>query len=177
MRLLAAVDVAALQRIDEVLLAGNERAAAHVIALGVTSTDAWIRRLGPRWNALHRATYPIAVLAILAWGITGPLFGYSDTWQLAINSGTTIVTGSGPQSNVITAAEHTHAMLLALARKVPQPHGSLTGGATIQGILYIESPNNVEFRGTTKLQGFIVFENKNSTAVNVIAVVIAALPM
>src|SRR4029450_4642532 len=36
---------------------------------------------------------------------------------------------NAPQSNVITAAEHTLAMLLALARNVPQAHGSLTGGA------------------------------------------------
>jgi hypothetical protein len=43
-----------------------------------------------------------------------------------------------------------------------------TGGANIQGILYIESPNTVEFRGNTQLQGFIVFENKGSTSVNVI---------
>jgi low affinity Fe/Cu permease len=28
----------------------------------------------------------------LVWGITGPLFGFSDTWQLVINTGTTIVT-------------------------------------------------------------------------------------
>src|SRR6188508_3285304 len=34
----------------------------------------------------------IAALVILVWGITGPLFGYSDTWQLVINTGTTIVT-------------------------------------------------------------------------------------
>jgi D-3-phosphoglycerate dehydrogenase / 2-oxoglutarate reductase len=40
-----------------------------------------------------------------------------------------IVVANAPQSNVITAAEHTMAMLLALARKVPQAHGSLTGGA------------------------------------------------
>ena len=32
------------------------------------------------------------MLAILAWGITGPLFGYSDTWQLIINTATTILT-------------------------------------------------------------------------------------
>jgi low affinity Fe/Cu permease len=31
-------------------------------------------------------------LIVLAWAITGPLFGYSDTWQLVINTGTTIVT-------------------------------------------------------------------------------------
>ena len=33
-----------------------------------------------------------AVLIIAAWGITGPLFNYSDTWQLIINTATTIVT-------------------------------------------------------------------------------------
>jgi low affinity Fe/Cu permease len=34
----------------------------------------------------------IAVLVILTWGITGPLFNFSDTWQLVINTSTTIVT-------------------------------------------------------------------------------------
>ena len=33
-----------------------------------------------------------AVMTIAVWGLTGPLFGYSDTWQLFINTGTTIVT-------------------------------------------------------------------------------------
>jgi low affinity Fe/Cu permease len=33
-----------------------------------------------------------AALIIVVWGITGPLFHYSDTWQLVINTGTTIVT-------------------------------------------------------------------------------------
>jgi low affinity Fe/Cu permease len=32
------------------------------------------------------------VLVILGWVITGPVFGFSDTWQLVINTGTTIVT-------------------------------------------------------------------------------------
>jgi low affinity Fe/Cu permease len=32
------------------------------------------------------------VLTILVWGVTGPIFHYSDTWQLIINTGTTIVT-------------------------------------------------------------------------------------
>ena len=40
-----------------------------------------------------------------------------------------IVVANAPQSNVITAAEHTLALLLALARNVPQAHASLTGGA------------------------------------------------
>jgi D-3-phosphoglycerate dehydrogenase len=39
-----------------------------------------------------------------------------------------IVVANAPQSNVITAAEHTMALLLALARNVPQAHGSLTSG-------------------------------------------------
>jgi low affinity Fe/Cu permease len=38
------------------------------------------------------ATFLAAVVVIVAWGISGPLFGFSDTWQLVINTGTTIVT-------------------------------------------------------------------------------------
>ncbi|MEP6844597.1 MAG: low affinity iron permease family protein [Panacibacter sp.] len=34
----------------------------------------------------------IAFMIIVVWGITGPLFGFSDTWQLVINTGTTIIT-------------------------------------------------------------------------------------
>jgi len=37
-------------------------------------------------------TFCIAVAIILVWAATGPLFGFSDTWQLIINTGTTIVT-------------------------------------------------------------------------------------
>jgi D-3-phosphoglycerate dehydrogenase len=40
-----------------------------------------------------------------------------------------IVVANAPQSNVVTAAEHTMALLLALARNIPQAHASLTGGA------------------------------------------------
>lgn len=36
--------------------------------------------------------FNIAMLVILTWIITGPLFGFSDTWQLIINTATTIVT-------------------------------------------------------------------------------------
>jgi len=38
------------------------------------------------------STFILATGIIVVWGITGPLFGYSDTWQLVINTGTTIVT-------------------------------------------------------------------------------------
>ena len=40
-----------------------------------------------------------------------------------------VVVANAPQSNVITAAEHTMALLTALARNIPQAHASLTGGA------------------------------------------------
>ena len=36
--------------------------------------------------------FTLAFAVILVWGITGPMFGFSDTWQLVINTGTTIVT-------------------------------------------------------------------------------------
>lgn len=38
------------------------------------------------------ATFALAVVVILVWAVTGPVFGFSDTWQLIINTGTTIVT-------------------------------------------------------------------------------------
>jgi low affinity Fe/Cu permease len=37
-------------------------------------------------------TFAIAVAVIVIWGFAGPIYGYSDTWQLVINTGTTIVT-------------------------------------------------------------------------------------
>ena len=37
-------------------------------------------------------TFAAATLLIVVWGITGPYFHYSDTWQLVINTGTTIIT-------------------------------------------------------------------------------------
>ena len=37
-------------------------------------------------------TFVIATATILVWAITGPLFGFSDTWQLVVNTATTIVT-------------------------------------------------------------------------------------
>src|SRR5215208_1413092 len=43
-------------------------------------------------HAGHPATFSLAVLVILAWAVTGPIFRFSDTWQLVINTGTTIVT-------------------------------------------------------------------------------------
>ena len=38
------------------------------------------------------ATFAVCVLIVVVWGISGPFFGFSDTWQLVINTGTTIIT-------------------------------------------------------------------------------------
>ena len=38
------------------------------------------------------AAFVIAVALIVIWGVTGPIFGYSDTWQLVVNTATTIIT-------------------------------------------------------------------------------------
>ena len=49
-------------------------------------SDAVTRAVGTPWAMLG------AVLVVLVWATTGPIFGFSDTWQLVINTGTTIVT-------------------------------------------------------------------------------------
>jgi low affinity Fe/Cu permease len=36
--------------------------------------------------------FAIALAVIIVWAVTGPIFGFSDTWQLVINTGTTVVT-------------------------------------------------------------------------------------
>ena len=38
------------------------------------------------------ATFILALLVIVVWAVTGPMFGFSDTWQLVINTSTTIIT-------------------------------------------------------------------------------------
>lgn len=37
-------------------------------------------------------TFGLAFLIVIVWAVSGPLFGWSDTWQLVINTGTTIIT-------------------------------------------------------------------------------------
>ena len=37
-------------------------------------------------------TFSLMTLLVIAWAVSGPYFGYSDTWQLTINTGTTIIT-------------------------------------------------------------------------------------
>jgi low affinity Fe/Cu permease len=54
----------------------------------------WFARLAVATSRIsgRPSTFLVAVAVVFAWAITGPLFGFSDTWQLVINTGTTIVT-------------------------------------------------------------------------------------
>jgi low affinity Fe/Cu permease len=54
----------------------------------------WFTRMA-KWasrTAGRPGTFAVAVAVILIWAITGPIFKFSDTWQLVINTGTTIIT-------------------------------------------------------------------------------------
>jgi low affinity Fe/Cu permease len=54
----------------------------------------WFARLAVTTSRIcgRPATFLLAVATVIVWAVTGPLFGFSDTWQLVINTGTTIVT-------------------------------------------------------------------------------------
>jgi low affinity Fe/Cu permease len=59
-----------------------------------TRSKSWFSRLAKLTARItgKPVTFMIAVSVVAAWAITGPLFGFSDTWQLVINTGTTIIT-------------------------------------------------------------------------------------
>src|SRR5687767_10307368 len=59
-----------------------------------TKSTSWFSRFA-KWISRITGSPPafgLALGTIIVWGISGPLFGFSDTWQLVINTGTTIVT-------------------------------------------------------------------------------------
>jgi low affinity Fe/Cu permease len=59
-----------------------------------TRSKSWFSRLAKLTARItgKPVTFMIAVSVVAAWAVTGPLFGFSDTWQLVINTGTTIIT-------------------------------------------------------------------------------------
>jgi low affinity Fe/Cu permease len=69
-------------------------ASEHEVFPAPPTQPGWFERFA-RETALFAGrpfTFSIAVTVIVVWAVTGPLFGFSDTWQLVINTGTTIVT-------------------------------------------------------------------------------------
>jgi low affinity Fe/Cu permease len=57
-------------------------------------TAAWYTSFAKRASRFcgRPGTFMLAILVIVAWAVTGPIFQYSDTWQLVINTSTTIIT-------------------------------------------------------------------------------------
>jgi len=66
-------------------MAGNSRP---------TNGNGWFRTLSFKVSSCAGSywAFIVAVCLVLAWLVTGPIFGFSDSWQLVINTGTTIVT-------------------------------------------------------------------------------------
>ena len=54
----------------------------------------WFTRFAGKASEMTGSSWAFltAVAVIIVWAVTGPLFGFSDTWQLVINTGTTIIT-------------------------------------------------------------------------------------
>jgi low affinity Fe/Cu permease len=77
--------------IEEAVMARKSTKAIRINHTGMRRLFDEIAAKVARWTGRPIA-FGIALLIILAWAITGPVFHYSDTWQLIINTGTTIVT-------------------------------------------------------------------------------------
>ncbi|KAF0813551.1 hypothetical protein IGB42_01902 [Andreprevotia sp. IGB-42] len=60
----------------------------------MSATGIWFTQFSRGTSALmgRPVTFALAVTTIVVWAISGPLFHFSDTWQLVINTGTTIIT-------------------------------------------------------------------------------------
>jgi low affinity Fe/Cu permease len=102
---------------------------------------------GDTWSALfskmastisHWAGKPLtfltAVLIILAWAFSGPLFGFSDTWQLVINTSTTIITFLMVFLIQNTQNRDTLALQLKLAELIMAVKGAENGIATAEDL-------------------------------------------
>ena len=78
-------------------MASPRRSARSAERRGAADTPTFGDRFHSIGNAVTRAVGTpwamlAAVLVVVVWAVTGPIFGFSDTWQLVINTGTTIVT-------------------------------------------------------------------------------------
>ena len=75
-------------------------------------------------------TFGLCLLIVLVWAISGPVFGFSDTWQLIINTGTTIVTFLMVfliQNTQSRDAAAMHAKLDELIRVTTKAHNTFIG--------------------------------------------------
>jgi low affinity Fe/Cu permease len=68
--------------------------AAQVLKKGASLSMKWFVRFARSMSKMlgHPFAFGAALLVIVVWAITGPIFQFSNTWQLVINTGTTIIT-------------------------------------------------------------------------------------
>ncbi len=105
--------------------------------------------------------------------VTGGSVGGSSIPSVILSDHVTVV--EAPEFPIINTsvyeqyATNTYVANLKTQQNIRIPAGTnprFNGGDTVQGIMYVESPNIVIFRGNFTLQGFIVFENANNSGVN-----------
>jgi low affinity Fe/Cu permease len=72
-------------------MTGKRKAAKHTRGAGFEGTLENTARKVTAWTGSTSA-FALSVSVVLIWILTGPIFHYSDTWQLVINTGTTIIT-------------------------------------------------------------------------------------
>ena len=79
-------------------------------------------------------TFLIAVAVVLAWAVSGPFFGFSDTWQLVINTSTTIITFLMVFLIQNTQNRDTMALQLKLSELIIAMHGAKNHMATAEDL-------------------------------------------
>jgi len=70
-------------RAHKIIVTAKQRTTRDTFARFSSVASTW---LGSKW------AFSVAILVVMVWAATGPMFNYSNTWQLVINTGTTIVT-------------------------------------------------------------------------------------
>jgi len=80
------------------------------------------------------ATFLLAALMIVVWGVTGPIFHFSDTWQLVINTGTTIITFLMVFLIQNTQNRDTLALQIKLAELIIAVHGAQNRLAAVENM-------------------------------------------
>lgn len=85
-----------------------------------------------KWTG-HSLAFSIAVLVTVVWAVSGPIFHYSNTWQLIINTGTTVLTFLMVfilQNTMNRDAKALHLKIDELLRVTKEAHNSLMGAET-----------------------------------------------
>jgi low affinity Fe/Cu permease len=108
--------------------------------------------------------FAIAVLVIIVWAVTGPIFRFSDSWQLVINTGTTIVTFLMVFVIQNTQNRDARALHLKLDELLRALGSARTGLVNLEQLSEKELDKlEEEFR---RLQGRAAHQNREKTEVN-----------